>query len=54
METAAIIAVVVIVAIIVVILSIALSSYINRLKYEKKFDDWCNEEIAKWQEKIVS
>jgi len=49
METAAIIAVVIIVAILVIILGIALSSYINRLKFERKFREWRDEEILKWQ-----
>ena len=45
METGAIIAV----AVAVVILAIILTNYVNRLKYERKFQDWCNGEIAKWQ-----
>jgi len=48
METAAIIAVVIIAAILVIIVGIALSSYINRLKYERKFREWRDEEILKW------
>jgi len=49
METAAVIAVAIIAAILVIILGIALSSYINRLKYERKFREWRDEEILKWQ-----
>ncbi len=52
METAAIIAVVIIAAILIIIVGIALSSYINRLKYERKFRDWRDEEILKWQAEI--
>jgi type II secretory pathway component PulK len=45
METTAVIAV----AIAVVILTVILSNYINRLKFEKRFQEWRDEEIQKWQ-----
>ena len=45
METGAIIAV----AVAVVILAIIINNYINRLKYEKRFQEWRDEEILKWQ-----
>ncbi len=52
METAAIIAIVIVAAILFIILVAALSNYINRLKYEKRFRDWRDEEIFKWQAEI--
>jgi predicted Holliday junction resolvase-like endonuclease len=45
METAAIIAVVIVVAIAIIIVS----NYIIRLKFERRFRDWRDEEILKWQ-----
>ena len=48
MEIAAIIAV----AVVVVILTIVLSNYINRLKFERRFREWRDEEILKWQTEI--
>jgi len=48
METTAIIAV----AVAAVILAIILTNYINRLKYEKRFRDWRDEEILKWQAEV--
>ena len=45
METGAIIAV----AVAVVILAIIINNYINRLKFEKRFQEWRDEEILKWQ-----
>ena len=45
MEIAAIIAVVVIVAILIIILI----NYITRLKFERKFREWRDEAILKWQ-----
>jgi len=45
MEVAAIIAVVVVVAILVIILI----NYITRLKFERKFREWRDGEILKWQ-----
>jgi predicted Holliday junction resolvase-like endonuclease len=45
METAAIIAVVIVVAIAIIIIS----NYIIRLKFERRFRDWRDEEILKWQ-----
>jgi predicted Holliday junction resolvase-like endonuclease len=45
MEVAAVIAA----AVVVVILTIALTNYINRLKFERRFREWRDEEILKWQ-----
>jgi len=48
MEIAAIIAV----AVVVLILAIVASNYIVRLKFERKFRGWRDEEILKWQTEI--
>ncbi len=45
METAAIVAIIVVIAII----AILLLNNITRLKYERKFRDWRDEELLKWQ-----
>jgi len=45
MEVAAIIAA----AVVVLILAIILINYIARLKFERKFREWRDEEILKWQ-----
>jgi len=52
MEVAAIIAVVVVIFIVFIVLSIALSNYITRLKFERRFREWRDEEILKWQTEI--
>jgi predicted Holliday junction resolvase-like endonuclease len=48
MEIAAVIAV----AAVVLILAIILSNYIIRLKFEKRFRDWRDTEMLKWQSEI--
>jgi len=48
METAAIIAIVVVVAVLIIILS----HYITRLKLEKRFREWRDAEILKWQSEM--
>ena len=48
MEVAAIIAVVAVVAILIIVLS----NYIIRLKFERRFRDWRDEETLKWQTEI--
>jgi len=48
MEIAAIIAAVVVVAILIIVLS----NYITRLKFERIFREWRDEEIIKWQAEI--
>jgi len=45
MQTFAVIAV----STVVVILAIIISNYIIRLKFEKRFRDWRDEEVQKWQ-----
>jgi predicted Holliday junction resolvase-like endonuclease len=48
METAAIIAAAVVIAILIVILS----SHITRLRYEKRFRDWQETELLRWQTEL--
>ena len=48
MQTAAVIAV----SVVVVILAIIVSNYIIRLKFEKRFSDWRDEEISKWRSEM--
>ena len=50
METAAVIAVTIIIAVLIVLASIV----ITRLVYEKRFRDWCNEEIAKVRKEAIT
>ncbi len=50
METAAIIAVIVAIAILIIILN----NYIVRLRYEKRFKDWCNEETEKISKSAIN
>ena len=45
METAAVIAV----SVVVIILAVLLSNYIIRLSFEKRFQEWQEEETLKWQ-----
>jgi len=48
MEVTAIIAITVVVAVLIIILI----NYITRLKFEKRFREWRDEEILKWQSEI--
>ena len=48
METAAVIAV----SIAVLVLAIILSSYIIRLQYEKRFNEWRDAEVLQWQTEL--
>ncbi len=48
MEVAAIIAIAVVVAVLIIILI----NYITRLKFERRFREWRDEEILKWQTEI--
>jgi len=48
METAAVIAV----SIVVLVLAIILSSYIIRLQYEKRFNEWRDAEVLQWQTEL--
>lgn len=48
MEIAAVIAI----SVAVVILAIILSSYIIRLQFEKRFNEWRDAEVQKWQTEI--
>jgi predicted Holliday junction resolvase-like endonuclease len=48
METAAVIAV----SVAVLILAIILSSYIIRLQYEKRFNEWRDAEVLQWQAEL--
>jgi predicted Holliday junction resolvase-like endonuclease len=48
MEIAAVIAIVAVVAVLIIVLS----NYILRLKFEKRFREWRDEEIRKWQAEI--
>ena len=48
MQTFAVIAV----SVVVVILAIIISNYIIRLKFEKRFRDWQDAEVQKWQSDI--
>ena len=48
METAAVIAV----SIAVLVLAIILSSYIIRLQYEKRFNEWRDAEVQQWQAEL--
>jgi predicted Holliday junction resolvase-like endonuclease len=45
METAAISAIIVVIAVLIIILN----NYIVRLRYERRFKDWRDAEILKWQ-----
>lgn len=49
MGTAAIIAVTVVIAVLIIILN----HYIVRLKYERRFRDWCDAEVLKWQAEMA-
>ncbi len=46
------IATIIVVAVVVVILAIILSNYIARLKLEKRYREWRDAEILKWQAEI--
>jgi predicted Holliday junction resolvase-like endonuclease len=48
METAAVIAV----SIAILVLAIILSSYIIRLQYEKRFNEWRDTEVLQWQAEL--
>jgi predicted Holliday junction resolvase-like endonuclease len=48
METAAVIAV----SVAVLVLAIILSSYIIRLQYEKRFNEWRDAEVLQWQAEL--
>jgi predicted Holliday junction resolvase-like endonuclease len=48
METAAVIAV----SVAVLVLAIILSSYIIRLQYEKRFNEWRDTEVLQWQAEL--
>jgi len=48
METVAVIAV----SVVVVVLAIIVSNYIIRLNFERRFRDWRDEEVLKWQSEM--
>jgi predicted Holliday junction resolvase-like endonuclease len=48
METAAVIAV----SVVVIILAVIIANYIIKLKFEKRFNEWRDAEVAKWQSEM--